>query len=62
VAHRSITDPGASTARVSLRLFGLPVLFGRRDRSKELEILILRHDLSIPRRQPSTNPRVRLLS
>jgi putative transposase len=33
------------------RLFALIVLFGRGDRSKELEILVLRHELSILRRQ-----------
>ncbi len=33
------------------RLFELVVLLGRRERSKELEILVLRHELSILRRQ-----------
>jgi hypothetical protein len=34
------------------RLFALLVLLARRDRSKELEILVLRHELAILRRQP----------
>ena len=33
------------------RLFELVVLLGRGERSKELEILVLRHELSILRRQ-----------
>ena len=33
------------------RLFELLVLLGRKDRAKELEILVLRHELSILRRQ-----------
>jgi putative transposase len=36
---------------VVCRLFELVVLLGRRERSKELEILVLRHELSILRRQ-----------
>jgi hypothetical protein len=36
---------------VVCRLFELVVLLGRRERSKELEILVLRHELSVPRRQ-----------
>ena len=36
---------------VLCRLLELIVLFGRRDRAKELEILVLRHELSILRRQ-----------
>jgi putative transposase len=36
---------------VVCRLLELIVLFGRRDRAKELEILVLRHELSILRRQ-----------
>jgi hypothetical protein len=46
------------------RLFELVVLLGRRDRSKEPEILVLRHQLSIPRRQvnsPRFAPSDRLL-
>lgn len=46
------------------RLFELAVLLGRGDRSKELEILVLRHELSILRRQdgrPRFEPRDRLL-
>ena len=35
------------------RLFELVVLLARRERSKELEILVLRHELSILRRQVS---------
>jgi putative transposase len=35
------------------RLFELVVLLGRGERSKELEILVLRHELSILRRQVS---------
>ena len=34
------------------RLFQLVVLLGRSERSKELEILLLRHELAILRRQP----------
>jgi putative transposase len=37
---------------VVCRLFALLVLLARRDRSKELEILVLRHELAILRRQP----------
>jgi hypothetical protein len=33
------------------RLLELLVLLGRKDRAKELEILVLRHELSILRRQ-----------
>jgi hypothetical protein len=36
---------------VVCRLLELLVLFGRSDRAKELEILVLRHELSILRRQ-----------
>jgi len=46
------------------RLFELVVLLGRRERSKELEILVLRHELSILRRQvvrPRFEPSDRLL-
>src|SRR6266568_479438 len=46
------------------RLFALVVLLGRGDRSKELEILALRHELSILRRQvkrPQFSERDRLL-
>ncbi len=46
------------------RLFELVVLLGRGERSKELEILVLRHELSILRRQvgrPQFAPRDRLL-
>jgi putative transposase len=46
------------------RLFALLVLLGRGDRSKELEILVLRHELSILRRQvrrPQFSERDRLL-
>jgi transposase InsO family protein len=46
------------------RLLELMVLFGRRDRAKELEILVLRHELSILRRQvsrPQFEPHERLL-
>ena len=49
---------------VVCRLFELVVLLGRRERSKELEILVLRHELSILRRQadrPRFEPRDRLL-
>jgi len=41
------------------RLFELVVLLGRRERSKELEILVLRHELSILRRQ-ADRPRFEL--
>jgi putative transposase len=46
------------------RLFELVVLLARRERSKEIEILVLRHELSILRRQvrrPQFAPRDRLL-
>jgi hypothetical protein len=49
---------------VVCRLFELVVLLGRRERSKELEILVLRHELSILRRQadrPPFEPSDRLL-
>jgi putative transposase len=46
------------------RLFALVVLLCRSERSKELEILVLRHELAILRRQvarPQLTPRDRLL-
>jgi putative transposase len=49
---------------VVCRLLELIVLLGRSDRAKELEILVLRHELSILRRQtgrPRFDPRDRLL-
>jgi putative transposase len=49
---------------LACRLFELFVLLGRGERSKELEILVLRHELSILRRQvsrPQFAPRDRLL-
>jgi hypothetical protein len=49
---------------LACRLFELIVLLGRGDRSKELEILVLRHELAILRRQagrPRFAPRDRLL-
>jgi putative transposase len=49
---------------VACRLFALVVLLARSDRSKELEILVLRHELSILRRQvgrPPLAPRDRLV-
>jgi putative transposase len=49
---------------LACRLFELVVLLGRREHSKELEILMLRHELSILRRQvrrPQFAPRDRLL-
>lgn len=36
---------------VVCRLLELVVLLGRRDRAKELEVLVLRHELSVLRRQ-----------
>lgn len=36
---------------LACRLLELVVLLGRGDRSKELEIVVLRHELSILRRQ-----------
>jgi putative transposase len=36
---------------VACRLFAFVVLLARSDRSKELELLVLRHELSILRRQ-----------
>jgi putative transposase len=41
---------------VVCRLLELIVLVGRRDRAKELEILVLRHELSILRRQIKRPP------
>ncbi len=49
---------------LACRLFELVLLLARRERSKELEILVLRHELSILRRQvrsPQFAPRDRLL-
>lgn len=49
---------------VFCRLLELAVLLGRRERTKELEILVLRHELSILRRQikqPRFEPHDRLL-
>jgi hypothetical protein len=49
---------------VVCRLLELIVLVGRRDRAKELEILVLRHELSILRRQvgqPRFRPQDRVL-
>lgn len=49
---------------VVCRLLELIVLVGRRDRTKALEILVLRHELSILRRQvngPRVEPQDRLL-
>jgi putative transposase len=49
---------------VVCRLLELIVFFARRDRAKELEILVLRHELSILRRQvrqPRFEPHDRLL-
>jgi putative transposase len=49
---------------VVCRLLAFLVLLARRDRSKELEILVLRHELGILRRQvgrPRFEPRDRLL-
>jgi hypothetical protein len=49
---------------VVCRLLALLVLFARGDRSKELEILVLRHELAIPRRQvgrPRFEPSDRLM-
>jgi putative transposase len=49
---------------VACRLFALVLLIARSDCSKELEILVLRHELSILRRQarrPRITPRDRLV-
>jgi len=48
---------------VACRLFALLVLLACGDRSKELEILVLRHELPILRRQvgPSLEPHDRLI-
>ena len=46
------------------RLFALVVLVARSDRSKELELLVLRHELSVLRRQarrPQLTERDRLV-
>jgi len=41
---------------VACRLFALVLLLGRSDRSKELEIVVLRHELAILRRQAGRPP------
>jgi putative transposase len=41
---------------VACRLFALVLLLARSDRSKELELLVLRHELSILRRQARRPP------
>jgi hypothetical protein len=49
---------------VACRLFALVLLLARRDCSKELELLVLRHELSILRRQarrPQLTERDRLV-
>jgi hypothetical protein len=49
---------------VACRLFALVVLLTRSDRSKELELLVLRHELSVLRRQarrPQLTERDRLV-
>jgi putative transposase len=49
---------------VACRLFALVVLLARSDRSKELELLVLRHELSVLRRQarrPQMTERDRLI-
>jgi len=56
--------PVSSLYVVVCRLLQLVVLISRRDRAKELEILVLRHELSILRRQvrqPRFEPHDRLL-
>jgi hypothetical protein len=45
---------------VFCRLLELVVLLGRRERSKELEILLLRHELSILRRQSASRASSRM--
>ncbi len=55
---------GSALYLVARRVFELIVLLGRGDRAKELEILVLRHELSILRRQanrPRFEPHDRLL-
>ena len=50
--------PWSTVYLLLARLFALVVLVTRSDRSKELEILVLRHELSILRRQvPRPSPR-----
>jgi putative transposase len=49
---------------LACRLLALVVLIARSERSKELEILVLRHELAVVRRQagrPRYSPRDRLL-
>ncbi len=43
---------------VARRLFELLILFGRSNRAKELEVLVLRHELQVLRR-PVGRPRLR---
>jgi putative transposase len=55
---------GSSLYFVVYQLLELVVLFGRKEQAKELEILVLRHELSILRRQvrqPRFEPHDRLL-
>jgi putative transposase len=43
---------------VACRLFALVLLLARSDRSKELELLVLRHELSILRRRQARRPKL----
>jgi putative transposase len=56
--RRQLLEGLSFTYWVVRRLFELLVLFGRSEREKELEILVLRHELQVLRRQVG-RPRLR---
>src|SRR2546426_11405232 len=56
--RRPLLEGLSFTYWVVRRLFELLILFGRSERAKELEILVLRHELQVLRRQVG-RPRLR---